>query len=76
MKVTYNLQEDTLHILFRSAPIAETETQRPGLTLDYDQQGRIVGLQLADASEHISRPHALDSVEHVTVPAGDTRGES
>ena len=63
MKVTYNPSGDTLNILFRSAPISETETHRPGLILDYDQQGRIIGLELANASEYMSRPQTLDFVE-------------
>lgn len=71
MKVTYDLKGDTLRILFRSAPISETESHRSGLILDYDQQGRIVGLELTDASAHMSRPQAMDFIEHVTAPAGE-----
>jgi YD repeat-containing protein len=56
MKFTYNAEGDKLHILFRNAPIAESETHRPDLTLDYDQHGRIVGLEISSASEHIARP--------------------
>jgi uncharacterized protein YuzE len=74
MKVTYNPDGDKLNILFRSAPISETETHRPGLILDYDQQGRIIGLELANASEHISRPHALGFVEMVGM-TGDEMGQ-
>ena len=71
MKVTYDLNGDTLRILFRNAPISETESHRSGLILDYDQQGRIVGLELADASEHMSRPHAMNFIENPAVLIGD-----
>ncbi len=71
MKVTYDLSGDKLRILFRNAPISETESHRSGLILDYDQQGRIVGLELADASEHMSRPHTMDFAEHPAAPAED-----
>ena len=63
MKVTYNPGEDTLRILFRNAPIQESETHRAGLILDYDQEGRIVGLELASASEHLSRPYPAGMIE-------------
>jgi uncharacterized protein YuzE len=55
MKVTYDAKEDTLRILFRDAPIQESETHRTGLVLDYDQHGAIVGLELAPASAYVSR---------------------
>ena len=73
MKVTYNPTEDTLHILFCSAPIHESENHRAGLILDYDQHGRIVGLELASASEHMSHPHIVDFVEDrpATAPPGE-----
>lgn len=57
MKVTYDAKEDTLRILFRDAPIQESETHRTGLVLDYDQHGAIVGLELAPASAYVSRSH-------------------
>jgi uncharacterized protein YuzE len=63
MKVTYDPSEDTLRILFRNAPIQESETHRPGLILDYDQEGRIVGLELAAASEHLSHPYPVGLIE-------------
>ena len=44
MKVTYNPKEDTLRILLCNAPIHESEVHRAGLTLDFDQTGKIVGL--------------------------------
>lgn len=57
MKMTYNAEEDTLRILFRNAPIHESEVHQAGLILDFDQHGKLVGLELASASKHISRPH-------------------
>ena len=63
MKVTYDSQEDTLRILLCNAPIQNSVTHPSGLILDYDQQGRIVGLELAAASEHMSRPDIMGRVE-------------
>ncbi len=73
MKIIYNSGDDTLRILFRNAPIQTSETHRLGLILDYDQEGRIIGLELATASEHISRPKALNFVEMVSTPGDEMR---
>lgn len=70
MKVTYNAELDTLHILFNNAPIMDSEQHSSLLTLDYDQHGRLVGLELASASEHLSRPYPADLVETLSIPNG------
>ncbi len=62
MKITYNLPQDTLRILFSNAPICETSCQASGVTLDYDQHGRLVGLELATASQHVADPYDVDIV--------------
>ncbi|HVK04406.1 MAG TPA: DUF2283 domain-containing protein [Armatimonadaceae bacterium] len=59
MTITYSPEEDTLRILFRNAPIHESEVHRSGLILDFDQHGGILGLELASASEHVSGADAL-----------------
>jgi len=63
MKVTYNPKEDTLRILLCNAPIHESEVHRAGLTLDFDQTGKIVGLELSGASRHMSRPYTAEFLE-------------
>ena len=68
MKMTYNPEEDTLRILFRSAPIHESETHQAGLILDFDQHGKIVGLELADASTLMSRPETLEFLNDSLLP--------
>lgn len=67
MKVTYNPEEDTLRILFRNAPIHESEQHRSGLILDYDQHGCILGLELAEASEYLSGSQSASLIEYALV---------
>ncbi|MEO7715582.1 MAG: DUF2283 domain-containing protein [Capsulimonas sp.] len=76
MKVTYNPDEDKLRILFCNAPIQESEAHRSGLILDYDQNGRIVGLELSDASEQMSVPYTVNFAERAfTLAAGGSQTE-
>jgi uncharacterized protein YuzE len=43
MKVTYDPEVDVLRILFRDAPIEESDEDKPGVILDYDKEGNVVG---------------------------------
>jgi uncharacterized protein YuzE len=60
MKVTYDTEVDVLRILFRDAPIEESDEDKPGVILDYDKEGNVVGLEVLNASQRIENPRALD----------------
>lgn len=60
MKVCYDQEVDVLRILFSQAVIEESDEDKPGVILDYDKDGNIVGLELLDASKRMENPRALD----------------
>ena len=60
MKVTYDPEVDVLRILFRNAPIEESDEDKPGVILDYDKEGNVVGLEVLNASQRIENPCAVD----------------
>ncbi len=60
MKVTYDPEVDVLRILLSNAPIEESDEDKPGLILDYDKVGNIVGLEILDASKRVSNPRSLE----------------
>jgi uncharacterized protein YuzE len=60
MKVTYDPEVDVLRILLRETPIEESDEEKPGLILDYDKDGNLVGLELLDASRRIENPRTLE----------------
>jgi uncharacterized protein YuzE len=60
MKVTYDKEVDVLRIIFRDVAIDESDEQKPGLILDYDKHGNIVGLEMLDASKKITEPESLE----------------
>jgi uncharacterized protein YuzE len=51
VKNIYDKETDTLSNILRSDKIAECDETHPGLILDYDKAGRLVSLELLDASE-------------------------
>ena len=60
MKVTYDAGVDVLHILFNNATIEESDEDKPGVILDYDKDGNIVGMEILDASKRMENPFAVD----------------
>ena len=60
MKVTYDQELDVLRILFSETEIDESDEDKPGIVLDYDKDGNIVGLEVLDASRRMEDPRALE----------------
>jgi uncharacterized protein YuzE len=60
MKVTYDADVDVLRILFSSHPIEESDEQKPGIILDYDEEGNVVGMEILNASKRVEQPRAVE----------------
>jgi uncharacterized protein YuzE len=61
MKVTYDARTDTVTVIFKEgAAIAESEEDRPGVVLDYDERGELVSLEVVDASSRITEPRKVE----------------
>ena len=59
MKITYDARTDTLTIILRDAPVSESDEEKPGVILDYDADGNLVGLEILDASKRVSAPRSI-----------------
>jgi YD repeat-containing protein len=55
--VTYDALTDTLTVLLRDAPARVSEEERPGAILDYDADGRLIAIEILDASRGRGRRH-------------------
>ena len=60
MKVTYDPEVDLLRILFRDVPIEESDEDKPGVILDYDKDGNVVGMEVLNASQRVENPRGVD----------------
>ncbi len=60
MKVIYDKETDTLSIILRQGKVADSDEPRPGLILDYDKAGRLVSIELLDASEQVNGPQSVE----------------
>ena len=60
MKVFYNQTADTLTIIFTETPVAESDEDKPGVILDYDDKGNLVSLEIMDASRRVNVPSKIE----------------
>ena len=60
MKVTYDPEVDVLRIVLSDAAIEESDEQKPGVILDYDKDGNVVGLEILEASKRIANPRSVE----------------
>ena len=65
MKARYDETTDTLTLILRDAPVAESDEDKPGVILDYGEDGSLVSLEVLDASKRVEDPHAVTLVADV-----------
>lgn len=54
MRFHYDKEEDALYIRFDESPYRESDEVEKGVILDYDKKGKIIGLEVLDASKKFS----------------------
>ena len=60
MKITYDPEVDILRIILSDVPIEDSDEEKPGVILDYDEDGNIIGLEILEASKRIDNPRSLE----------------
>ncbi|VEN74377.1 conserved hypothetical protein [Candidatus Desulfarcum epimagneticum] len=71
MKVIYHNDTDTLTIIFSDRIVHESDEEKPGVILDYDQSGALVSMEVLDASRKGIAP---DRIEYRAVPSVAQKG--
>lgn len=59
MKVIFDPETDTLSIIFRDEKISESDEVKDGIIFDYSKDGKIVSIEIMDASEQVSEPQGI-----------------
>ncbi len=53
MQVEYDAKADIFRILLNDVPIDESDEAEPGVIVDYDAEGNVIGVEVLDASKRI-----------------------
>ncbi|MFN7092047.1 MAG: DUF2283 domain-containing protein [Allorhizobium sp.] len=78
-KLEYDAAANAAYIRFSTEAVQETEEVSEGIMLDYDRDGRIVGLEVLNARAHLPaaaldmppRPHSVSRDQEPFTPNTD-----
>lgn len=70
MKLHYYPETDSLYIDLIDATAEDSQEVRPGIVLDFDAHGRLVGIDI----DHASRNATLDSLQVEELPLRKVAG--
>ena len=61
MKVTYDPKTDTLSVILKeNTRVEESDEDKPGVILDYDEAGNLVSLEILDASKRVTETRKIE----------------
>lgn len=60
MKADYDSQVDIVTVVFSDAPVEESNEIKPGVILDFDAAGNVIGLEIQDACRRVQNPAAME----------------
>jgi uncharacterized protein YuzE len=63
MKITYDPEADALYIILRDVVPTDSTDIEEGVTVELDDDGHIIALEVLDASERLT-PAELDTVKY------------
>ncbi|HBX53024.1 MAG: hypothetical protein A2275_00855 [Bacteroidetes bacterium RIFOXYA12_FULL_35_11] len=56
MKIKYDKEVDVLYIRFSESEIHDSSEDKPGIIIDYAENGSIVGIEILNASKQTGNP--------------------
>lgn len=61
MKVSYDPRTDTISVILKeNATVAESDEDKPGVILDYDDEGDLVSMEILDASRRVTEAKKME----------------
>ncbi|NJM28487.1 MAG: DUF2283 domain-containing protein [Pseudanabaena sp. RU_4_16] len=60
MKIKYDPEVDVIQITLKDAVIEESGEEIPGIILDFDSDGNVVGIEILQASKRTDNPQAIE----------------
>jgi uncharacterized protein YuzE len=60
MRATYDAKANTLTFELKPGPVAESDEEKPGIILDYDAVGDLIGIEILDASHRVEEARTMN----------------
>ncbi|MDR3194283.1 MAG: DUF2283 domain-containing protein [Tannerella sp.] len=60
MKVKYDREQDILSVIFSDGIVFESDEEKKGVILDYSADGRIVAIEVLNASTQAENPTKVE----------------
>lgn len=60
MKANYDRENDILYVIVREGPAYDSEELDDDVRIEYDKNGKIIGVEILDASRNIGRVMAAE----------------
>jgi uncharacterized protein YuzE len=67
MKLEYFSETDTLYIEIKETPSVESKEISDGIVLDYDESGKLTGIEIDNAGKFVN----LSKLETISLPVRD-----
>jgi len=59
MNIKFDKEADAIYLRFSDAETAESDEDKPGIVIDYDKDGNLVGIEVLQASKKIGKPGSV-----------------
>lgn len=59
MVIKYEKELDIVYIKLSEGKVSESDEEKSGLILDYDENGNIIGIEILNASKKINQPNGV-----------------
>ena len=60
MNITYDPSVDVLRIILENSEIDESDEEIEGIIMDYNVNGKLVGIEILDASQRVDNPYVMN----------------
>ena len=73
MRIEYDKEVDALYILLRDAKPVDTKDVDEGVTIDVDENGHIIGIEILDAADRLGMESLVNvSIENMPLEKAPT----
>lgn len=59
MNIKFDKEADIIYLKLSDADVFESNEEKPGIIIDYDKEGSIVGIEILDASKKTMNPSGI-----------------